>query len=89
MQYFFHRLYRFRPAKPRRRFGKVLFGLAGIAVLLLLLVFGLFIGLGMLIFGGVRRLLSGKRDPSLSTSRNTIDAEYSVVRPRQNIITRH
>ena len=77
MQIFLHRILAFRPGKPRSALLRIVLGLLGVAVLALLVVFGVFIGLGMLLFAAVRRLTSHRaRSPAMD---GVIDAEYTVV----------
>lgn len=84
MPIFMHRFFAYRPHKPRNPLLRLGLGLLGLAVLALLVVFGLFIGLGMLLFAAVRRLMRPRAavaatpvDPSV------IDGEYQVVRKVQ------
>lgn len=78
MQFFVHRLFSYRPCKPRNPLLRLACGLAGLAVLALLLVFGLFIGLGMLLFAAVRRFSRGPR-PVATSVPDALDGEYTVV----------
>jgi hypothetical protein len=83
MQLFVHRLFSFRPCKPRNPLLRLACGLMGLAVLVLLVVFGLFIGLGMLLFAAARRL-SRPTAPAAAPAAapadpNAIEGEYTVV----------
>ncbi len=78
MQFFVHRLFSFRPCKPRSPLLKLACGLMGLVVLMLLVVFGLFIGLGMLLFAAARRL-SRPRAIAAATDPNALEGEYTVV----------
>ncbi len=78
MQFFVHRLFSFRPCKPRSPLLKLACGLMGLVVLMLLVVFGLFIGLGMLLFAAARRL-SRPRPVIAAADPNALDGEYTVV----------
>ena len=72
----------FAPRKPRHPVLRVLLGLTGVALLAVLLVAGLFIGAAMILFGITRRLLvRGGRDTRAADAR-FVDAEYRVVRDR-------
>ena len=76
MQVLLHRFFAYRPCKPRSTLLRIGLGLVGLAVLALLVVFGLFIGLGMLLFAAVRRLmgrrpLSAEATPPASRPRAT------------------
>lgn len=57
MPFFFQRFFSYCPSKPRHPFTRVLVGVLGLALLLLLVVFGVVIGLGMLLFAAARRLM--------------------------------
>ena len=78
MTFRLHRLFAYRPCKPRNPLLRVLVALLGLSLLLVLVVFGLVIGLGMLCFAAARRLLAGR--PATTTRGNgVIDGEYSLV----------
>ena len=82
MAIFTHRAFSFRPHKPRNPLLRAACALLGIALLALLLVFGLFIGLAMLLFAATRRMLRKPIDPQARVD-GVIDGEYSVVsKPR-------
>lgn len=57
MTFRFQRLFSYCPSKPRNPLLRILVGMLGLALLVLLVVFGLVIGLGMLLFAAVRRLM--------------------------------
>ena len=57
MPFRFQRFFSYCPSKPRHPLLRVLVGLLGLALLVLLVVFGLVIGLGMLLFAAARRVL--------------------------------
>ncbi len=81
MPFFFHRVFSYRPAKPRNPLLKVLLGVVGLALLAVLLVFGLVIGLGMLLFAAARRLLRPRAAaPGHVASPDVIEGEYTLVR---------
>lgn len=70
----------FAPRKPRHPLTRVLFGLAGIAVLAVLLVFGVVIGAAMLVAGLAIRLLAGRSNPAAASRNGTVlDGDYRVV----------
>ena len=50
MPFFIHRVFSYRPGKPRNPLLKVLLGVLGVALLALLVVFGLVVGLGWLLW---------------------------------------
>ena len=80
MPIFVHRFFSFTPSKPRHPLLRLALGLLGLVVLALLVVFGLFIGLGMLLFAAVRRVIA--RAPSQAAPAHlerVIEGEYSVV----------
>ena len=78
----------FAPRKPRHPLLRVLLGLTGVALLAVLLVAGLFIGAAMILFGITRRLLvRGGRDTRAADAR-FVDAEYRVVRDRDQPVLR-
>lgn len=77
MMFFRQPPFRFELRKPRNPLARVLLGLIGVVVLALLLVAGLFIGLGMLAFAAGRRLL---RPAAASASASSVlEGEYVVV----------
>lgn len=80
MTFVFHRLFSYRPCKPRSPLLRVLVGLLGLALLLVLVVFGVVIGLGMLLFAAVRRLVRGARAPQAAAPADVIEGEYTLVR---------
>ena len=82
MPVFMYRLLHMRPAKPRNPLIRLALGLVGVLLLAVLVVFGLFIGLGMLMFAAVRRML---RPTQAAPARvpGTIDGEYRVVEKHQ------
>ena len=80
MPVFVHRLFSFTPSKPRNPLLKLAWGLLGLMLLVVLLVFGLFIGIGMLVFAGVRRMLRAPTiAPTPSRIEGAIDGEFSVI----------
>lgn len=81
MTFRLHRLFAYRPCKPRNPLLKVLVALLGLSLLLVLVVFGLVIGLGMLCFAAARRLLAN-RETATSRNAGVIDGEYSLVDKR-------
>ena len=86
MQVFLHRLYRMRPCKPRNPPLRIACGLIGVALLAVLVVFGLFVGLGMLMFAAVRRMLRPAATPAAAAQDRIIEGEYAVVgRPRVSV----
>jgi UPF0716 family protein affecting phage T7 exclusion len=74
-----HRVFRYRPSKPRSTLLKLLLGTIGVLILLFLLVFGVFIGAGMLLFAAVRRLMKRRQPAAVSSKDQILDAEYTVV----------
>jgi hypothetical protein len=87
MQVFLHRLYRMRPCKPRNPLLRLACGLIGVALLMVLVVFGLFVGLGMLMFAAVRRMLRPR--PATPTPEHVLEGEYSVITPARVSMPTH
>lgn len=81
MTFRLHRLFAYRPCKPRNPLLRVLVALLGLSLLLVLVVFGLVIGLGMLCFAAARRLLAD-RTAATASGHGVIDGEYSLVDKR-------
>ncbi len=67
----------FAPRKPRHPMARLLLGLVGLALLAVLLVFGLVVGAAMLAGGLLLRLLRQRGKPM--AARRVVDAEYRVV----------
>ncbi|MGL6289539.1 MAG: hypothetical protein ACRC2H_02505 [Silanimonas sp.] len=76
----FARLHRLRPNRPRNPLLRAGFALLGVALLLFLLVGGVFIGLGMLAFRGAQRLMRARK--AKRPADDVLAAEYRVVTPR-------
>jgi hypothetical protein len=73
----------FAPRKPRHPLLRLAFGLIGLALICLLLVFGLFLGAAMLAGGLLFKLLRHRRkpvQPIAARGSNVVDGEYRVVR---------
>lgn len=70
----------FTPRKPRHPLVRLLFGLAGIALLAVLLVIGVVVGAAMLAAGLAMRLL-GRRGgrPDAHSAGVVLDGDYRVV----------
>jgi hypothetical protein len=79
---FMHRLFRLRPCKPRNPLLRVACGLVGLALLAVLVVLGLFVGLGMLLFAALRRMLRPAPVAAPAQER-IIEGEYAVVTRRE------
>lgn len=75
----------FAPRKPRHRVLRVVLGIVGVALLALLVMFGLFVGAAMIVVGLLykawkqrgKTTLPGGRDPRS----RVLDGEYRVVDP--------
>lgn len=80
MSFFFHRVFSYCPSKPRHPLLRVLVGLLGLALLLVLVAFGVVIGLGMLLFAGARRLFGSSPRPAPKAPADVIEGEYTRVR---------
>ena len=85
---FMHRLFRLRPCKPRNPLLRVACGLVGLALLAVLVVLGLFVGLGMLMFAALRRMLRPAPVAAPAQER-IIEGEYAVVSPRTASMAQH
>lgn len=80
MPIFVHRFFTYTPSKPRHPLLRLALGLVGLVVLAVLVVAGLFLGLGMLMFAAVRRMI--RRNASIAAPQKVdgvIEGEYSVV----------
>ena len=71
----------FTPRKPRHRVLRVIFGLIGVALLALLVMFGLFVGAAMIAVGIGYRLWKqrGKSTARVAAGRGALDGEFRVV----------
>lgn len=65
----------FEPRKPRHPLLRFVFGVVGLGLLALLVVFGVMVGAAMLVAGLVYRLLQGRKAPDS----RVVEAEYRVV----------
>ena len=84
MPLFVHRIFHYAPSKPRHPLVRLLIGVIGVAVLAVLVVGGLFVGLGMLLFAATRRLLQAPAQSQRATSiERVIDGEYSVIQKQR------
>ena len=70
----------FEPRKPRHPLVRLAVGLAGLAILAVLIFFGVFVGAAMILAGVTWKLLSraAKREPAVR--RDVVEGEYRVVR---------
>jgi len=82
MTFSFQRLFSYCPSKPRNPLLRILVGMLGLALLVLLVAFGLVIGLGMLLFAAVRRLMRPTAAPSRA-SETAIEGEFVHVEKTQ------
>lgn len=78
MTFRFQRLFSYCPSKPRNPLLRILVGMLGLALLVLLVVFGLVIGLGMLLFAAVRRLMRPRVAPARASD-GAIEGEFVHV----------
>jgi len=89
MPLFVHRIFHYAPSKPRHPLLRLLFALVGLVLLAVLVVGGLFVGLGMLLFAATRRLVRGSAKSAGAATpavERVIDGEYSVVaKPRTQL----
>jgi hypothetical protein len=68
------------PRKPRHRALRVVFGLIGLTVLALLVMFGLFVGAAMIAAGVLFKLWKQRGKPVARDAR-VLDGEFRVVDP--------
>jgi len=80
MPVFIHRAFTYCPGKPRSHLLRLLIGLLGLVLLAVLIVVGLFVGLGMLLFAAVRRLLRPAK--GTTAAEDALDGEFTVVEKR-------
>lgn len=73
------RFFSYCPSKPRSPLLKLLVGVLGLALLLVLVAVGLVVGLGMLLFAAVRRLVRSHAAKSRAGS-GVIEGEFVEVR---------
>ena len=67
------------PPRPRNPLPRIVFALLRVVLLLVLLVGGVFVGLGMLAFRAAQRL---RRARQAKGAGDVLEAEYRVVTPR-------
>jgi hypothetical protein len=67
----------FAPRKPRHPLLRLAFGLVGLAVLCVLVFFGVFVGAAMLAAGMAYRLMRPRPRPA---QQRVVEGEYQVVR---------
>ena len=80
MTFLFQRLFSYCPSKPRNPLLRIVVGMFGLALLVLLVAFGLVIGLGMLLFAAVRRLMRPRVAPSRAgAGAGAIEGEFVHV----------
>jgi hypothetical protein len=81
MRIFVHRFFTFTPSKPRHPLLRLVLGLLGLVLLAVLVVGGLFVGLGMLMFAAARRVLRAPRASAAPPAHleGVIDGEFSVI----------
>lgn len=70
----------FSPRKPRHPLLRLAFGLLGLALLAVLLVFGVVVGAAMLTAGLAMRLLRRREQPDAGRQRRgALDGEFRIV----------
>jgi hypothetical protein len=88
MPLFVHRIFHYAPSKPRHPLLRLVFGVFGLALLAVLVVVGLFVGVGMLLFAATRRMLRGTSSaPRTVASDKVIDGEFSVVQKQKVLLS--
>jgi len=83
MPIFVHRIFTYSPSKPRHPLLRLVLGLLGVMVLAVLVVVGLFVGLGMLLFAAVRRLFRPAAQVTPPRAVDSIEGEFRVVEKHQ------
>lgn len=68
----------FEPRKPRHPLVRLAVGLAGLAILAVLIFFSVFVGAAMILAGVTWKLLGRKR--AAAPRRDVVEGEYRVVR---------
>jgi hypothetical protein len=81
MPIFVHRIFTYSPSKPRHPLLRLVLGLLGVVVLAALVGVGLYVGLGMLMFAALRRMLRAPAQAAPQVD-SVIDGAYSVVDTR-------
>ena len=79
MPIFVHRIFTYSPSKPRHPLLRIALGMLGVLLLAMLVVFGLFIGLGMLLFAAARRMMRPAPSAAPEKLEGVIDGEFSVI----------
>jgi energy-converting hydrogenase Eha subunit G len=69
----------FAPRKPRHRLLRVLMGVIGLALLVVLVMFGLFVGAAMIATGLLFRLWKQRGKSARNARSQVLDGEYRVV----------
>ena len=86
MPFFVHRIFTYSPSKPRHPLLRLVLGLLGLVLLAVLVVVGLFVGLGMLMFAAVRRMFRPAPSAATAPQERIIEGEYAVVgRPQVSV----
>ena len=70
----------FAPRKPRHPLTRLLLGLLGVAVLVVLVFVSVFVGIAMLSVGLMLRLWKRRNDPQVRRDPRVVDGEFEVVR---------
>ncbi|HYG04865.1 MAG TPA: hypothetical protein VD865_00445 [Stenotrophomonas sp.] len=68
------------PRKPRHPLVRLAVGLAGLAILAVLIFFSVFVGAAMILVGVTWKLLSRGTRREATPRRGVVDGEYRVVR---------
>jgi hypothetical protein len=76
----------FAPRKPRHPLARLAIGLLGLGVLVVLVFFSVFVGIGMLAVGLVYRLVRQRSKPTIGSGsaasaqrKRVVDGEYRIV----------
>lgn len=88
MPLFVHRIFHYAPSKPRHPLLRLVFGVFGLALLVVLVAVGVFVGAGMLLFAAARRMLRGAPAAARPVAaEKVIDGEFSVVQKQKVLLS--
>lgn len=86
MPIFVRRLLNYTPSKPRHPLLRLALGLLGVGLLAVLVVVGVFVGAGMLLFAASRRMIAAPRRADVQARvEGAIDGEYAVVHKQASL----
>ena len=86
MPIFVRRLLSYTPSKPRHHLLRIALGLVGVVLLAVLVVVGVFVGTGMLLFAASRRMIAAPRRAAVHARvEGALDGEYAVVHKQASL----